>query len=275
VFLAAVLAGCSGQVTITVPDAVAASPADAPVAVRLQQQEFWKLQVPVEGALLRMSVVPDNTRAAYTRADGYASAAVPAPAEPGRYVLTVMLQDHRGDEACQTGTCYVLDPNRLAVVIDWEAIEDDDQARQAAEPLARLARAGVQIVYAATGTDPCQAHRFLADQGLPDGPVLSWGTKSNWRGKHLQVTGSLPTARSQLPALLIAAGPEDDFLRAAEQLNIVAISIGAGREREYIEVPDFAAFADRLLAAEGLLGEKDFKTVSTDAVGDAMRRSSK
>ena len=72
------------------------------------------------------STPPADRRAAYTGADGYAAAIVPVPAEPGKYALTVCLQDDRGDEVTRAGACYVLNPRRLVVAVDWEAIEDDE-----------------------------------------------------------------------------------------------------------------------------------------------------
>lgn len=274
ILLTSTLVGCSGRYILAIPDAVAASGSDAPVTVQLRRQEFWMLRPPVRGAVLRMWVIPGQQRAAYTRRDGWAFAAVPAPAEVGTYTLTICHQDPRGDAFAREGSCYVMDRRRLVVAVDWEAIEDAHSADSAAGPLARLAAAGVQIAYVVTdaGRSP-EAHDWLKTHGLPDGPVLSWGWRRNWRGKAIAVTGSLPTIREQLPGLTVAAGPEDDFLRAAEELNMVAVSVGVARGKRFVEFADWSALADRLLAAGALLGERDFSTISSESIRQGLGAS--
>jgi hypothetical protein len=212
--LAILLAGCAGRYRLTVPDAVSVPAKPAAVVVRLERQEFGPVYLPVEDAVLRMWVDDEPLRAAYTRRDGYASAAVPCPAEPGRHQLTIAHQDRQGGQVGKKAFAYVVRPEARTLVVDWEAIEKTRQAHRAAPALKRLAAAGVQIVYAAEGfEEPIAAHAFLAANDLPDGPLVYW------QGGR-QVVGTLVTLRALLTGPVTAAGDDADFLRAAESLSI-------------------------------------------------------
>lgn len=272
--LASALAGCGGAYVVTIPDAVSASGQPAPVTVRLQRQEFWFLRPAVKGAVLRLRVASGEPRAAYTRANGLAAAACPAPEQIGKYAVTVGHQDDQGDEVRRQGNCYVLDPRRLVLAVDWEAVEDRESAELAAGPLARLVRAGVQIVYLATdeAAQPAKAHAHLAASDLPDAPVLSWGWRRDWLGRKTEVTGALPTARKQLPGLVIAAGPEDDLLRAVRSLDMVPVCVGVDRGGRFIEFPDWSELVDRVLAANGPIGEAGLEPMSVEEARDALTR---
>jgi len=271
--LAATAVGCGGEFILTVPDAVSAAGADVPVTVRLQRHEFWRMTDALEDAALRMCVMAPGDdapmscqRAAYTHSDGYATALLPAIGAPGRYALSVCHQDTQGDEVCRTGRCYVLEPSRLAVVVDWEAVEDADDAREAAESLSRLAAGGVRILYAADDAagEPDTAHAHLATAGLPDGPVLSWGRRRDWLGRERSVTGSLPTAKKRLAGLVVAVGVEDDFLRAAAELHLAAIEVSP-------DAAGWSDFADRVTGSP-LMGEQDFSAVTADVVRQQLGR---
>jgi len=258
------LGGCGGEFILSVPDTVTAMGQDAPVVVRLQQQEFWKLTPALKDALLQMWVLPDRKRAAYTGKAGYAATTVPTPEAAGRYTLTVCHQDHRGDEISRTGSVFVLDDRRAVLAVDWEAIDSDEGARAAVEPLRRLQQAGIQIVYlsAERTRRPGEAHQWLAEHNLPDGAVISWGWRRNWYRKAVQVTGAMPIARRMLPGMLIAAGREDDFLRAAEMTGMLAVHVGTGRAKQFGEVGDWATLADRITKADTLKGAGDFSKVT-------------
>jgi hypothetical protein len=266
--LSAALAGCGGGYIMTIPDTVAAAGSQAPAAIRMQRHEFWFFRPAVKDAAVRMWIDPADQRAAYTHADGYAAASVPAPSQPGRYALTVSHQDIYGDEATAQGACYVLSVDRLTVLVDWKAVDGDAEAVVVARDLDRLAKAGVQIAYAAVepASRPAEAHAWLESHGLPDGPVLCWGVKKTWSGNVSAVTGTLPTARRQLPALLIAAGPEDDLLIAARRLNMLAVQIGPRRSAGFTGSADWFELADRILAARDLLGERDFSSATADTI---------
>ena len=266
--LAVGLGGCGGEFILSVPDTVTTVGQNAPVVVRLQQQEFWRLARPMEDALMQVWALPKQKRAAYTSKQGYASAAVPVAERLGPHTLTVCHQDDRGNEVCRNGTIFVLDDRLAVLAIGWEAIEDEQDARAAAEPLRRLQQGGIQIVYLAThlAARPGEAHRWLSRHNLPDGPVLSWGWRRNWYFKAVQVTGSLPIARRMLPGMMIAAGREDDLLRAAEQAGMVAIHVGAGRGEQFGQVANWAELAERIGRAETLKGAKDFSKIERRAV---------
>lgn len=244
VLAAILLAGCAGRYRLTVPDAVTAGDKPAAVVVRLERQEFGPLYLPVDDAVMRMWIDDEPLRAAYTRRNGYAAAAVPCPSEPGRHKLTIAHQDRQGGQVGKKGLAYVVRPDARTLVVDWEAVEKARAGLAAAPALKRLAAAGVQIVYAAEGfVEPVKAHIIIIANDLPDGPLVSWED-----GR--QVTGTLVTARSLLTGEVIAAGQEDDFLRAAQSLDMKAFSVGADRQR-FMTFGSWGALAEELLKAGG------------------------
>jgi hypothetical protein len=236
------LAGCAGRYRLTVPDAVTVPQRPAPVEIRLALQEFGPLYLPVDDAAMRLWIGEEALRAAYTRRNGYASAAVPAPSEPGCYTLTVAHQNREGGQVGKRAAAYVLRPDAPTLVVEWEAIEHASDARRAAPALRRLAQAGTQVVYAMEGFgQAAEAHDYLARQNLPDGP-LAW-----WEDGHT-ITGTLATLRGMLTGPVFAAGPEDDFLRAAQALDMKAFSLGVAHRR-------FPSFSDWNSLASNLLNE--------------------
>lgn len=248
------LAGCSGEYLVTLPDVVAAAGNEAVVVARVQRHEVFIVAPPVRDAVVVMWVDPDQHRAAHTDSRGYATVMLPVPDQIGRYEITLHHQDERGDEVTATGRCYVMDASKLTVAVDWEAIEDADDARAAAAALGPLQEAGVQIVYAAEdeAATPNEAHRWLTTHGLPDGPVLSWGYRRNWRWKAQELRGSLPAAREVLGGLTIVAAGDDDLARAAAEMHMVAIGVGINAGPDSINVADWPAFADRVRATHHL-----------------------
>jgi hypothetical protein len=240
--MAAFLTGCAGSYRLTIPDAVTAPDKPAPVVVRLERQEFGPLYLPVDDAVMRMWVDDEPLRAAYTRRNGYASAAVPCPPQPGRHRLTVAHQDREGGQVGKKALAYVVRPEARTLVVEWESIDKTDRAHQAAPALKRLAAAGVQIVYAAEDfEEPVAAHAFLAQNSLPDGPLVYWA-------EGRQVTGTVVTLRALLTGPVIAAGAEDDFLRALQTLSITPACVGAQRQR-FTCYESWDALADGVLSA--------------------------
>ncbi len=267
--LAAFVAGCGGEYMLTVPDTVTVAGGDAPVVVRLQQKEFWRHTPAQADAVVRLWVLPEQKRAAYTDEYGYAASAVAVPAQPGRYAVTVCHKTPRGVDVRQLGACYVLKPRRLVVVVDFSAIDTPATARAAAEALDMLGQAGVQVAYASTAMAPRpeKAHQWLTWLGLPDGPVLGWSWRKDWRRRPVEVTGSMRGVRDYVPAMAVAVGYDEEFCRAAEHLNMAAVRLGgAGGPTP----GGWADFADRLLAAASLLGEQDFAGRSGEDVGKAI-----
>jgi len=268
----ALLAGCSGEYLVTLPDAAGPASGEAVAVARLQRHEFLWLAPAVTDAVVVMWIDPDEHRAAYTDSAGYATARLPVSKEPGRYETILRHQDERGDVVVHTGRCYVLDGGKLILAVDWEAIEDGDQAAAAAQPLQSLAAAGVQIVYAAEGAlaEPTEAHRWLTAHDLPDGPVLSWGWRRNWYFRREGLVGSLPAVREGLAGLCIVAAGDDDLGWAAAEMNMITMGVGVKAAADSIDVADWAALAKRVLAAHVVLGDRDLDPAAVPLVREAL-----
>lgn len=267
------LGGCGGGFTLTVPDAVAPAGEMSVVTPRLLRNDFWVFQTPLNKAVLTLEALPGLKRAAYTDKQGYASAAVPVPAEVGRHAVTVCHQDSQGDEACMAGYVYVLDPTVLALAVDWQTLEDAD----APVALARLAEAGVQIVYVSDimAAKPQAAHDWLATRGLPDGAVASWAWQRDWRWRPTEVVGLLPLARRRVSSMLVGVYRRPDLGDALERLNMAPVHIGPGSAgpADATGFDDWSAFAEALLAVQGLRGVQDYKQITPAAVHDALRQA--
>ncbi|NLF30111.1 MAG: hypothetical protein GX591_04390 [Planctomycetes bacterium] len=250
---AALLGGCGGQYMAAMPDVVAAEGRTARVAVQLRRQEFWRFAPPVADAALTVRLDDGPRRAAFTDADGYAAVPLAAPAQPGRYSLTLHLQDAGGVEFTQVGRCYVLDSRRLALAVDWRCVQADDAAEG---PLRALHAAGVQIVYVVKGGgDGGRIHEALAARELPDGPVISWDGRRT-------LPGALPAARRALPSLVVLATDRDDLARCSDALNMAA----AGAD------PDWIALAVRVSRAAAALRGADFGALRIADVRSELAR---
>ncbi len=117
-------------------------------------------------------------------------------------------------------------------------------ARGAAAALAKLVVNDVQVVYAVEGfADPEQAHRWLKENGLPEGPIVTWQDKR-------PVTGTLVTLRSTLTGQMVAAGQGDGFLEAAKSMNLPVMYVGTRHYMQFQCYSDWNSLADTLLKAE-------------------------
>ncbi len=261
------LTGCAGEYRLTVPDTVAAPGGEAPVIARLERSEFWRFHVPIGQAALRFEASPGRQRAAYTDAAGYAALAVPVADEPGEYPLHVRLQDARGDEAYAEGRIFVLQPNRLTLAVSWAALQADPA--EAADALARLAEAGVGVIYLAgePARQPESSRAWLAERNLPPGPVLPWVVPAP--GDPL--TGGLPAARRVLAGLEIVVLAELPAADAVAALEMVPVTLGQA-DGTAVALLDWASLAQRLLTAPLLMGEHDFELIAPEDVRDALTR---
>jgi len=199
----ALTAGCGGQYITTLPDQVAAAGGDITVVARLQRNDFFVLDLPMQGAHLRFKIADGLERVASTDKLGYAGVRLALPEAPGRYELTVKHQDIDGDEAAVAVAAYVWDPDKPVIAVDmdplprrrsqlspkrtewWAGLAKytvdmlprpvPADAASAREALARLAKQG-NILYLTrrSAASRLQCHDELAEHGYPDGPVLMW-----------------------------------------------------------------------------------------------------
>ena len=255
VLLVAMLAGCGGRYVVSVPDAVTTG-GSARVVTQLRRYEVWPITFPVEQAAVVVNVADEPHRAAHTDSDGIATFMVPAPTPVGSYRIHFRHQDARGDEASATGRCYVMDPQRLTVAVDIAAVERDYEV-----PLHQLRSAGVQIVYVddevAGQTEPLRW--WIVGNGLPDGPMLAWRWRRDWLGRRVEVVGSLPAAKEQLPGLLMVFWNDDDLAEAAEALDMVAFGMN--------ELPHLTR---RILSSKRLIGPRDYSGFTSRSTRDAL-----
>ena len=177
VVIALALSGCGGQYILTVPDQVA-NPGGQVVAVaRLQRNDFFVLAPPIQDAAIRFFFTDGPDRGAYTDRLGYAGVSLPAPAQPGQYVLNATHLDREGDQAATAVPAYIWDAKAPAAAVDLAALPDHAGTQQEAAKASLAAlKARSNIIYL-TDEKPlrhAEIHRRLADQGYPDGPVLLW-----------------------------------------------------------------------------------------------------
>lgn len=267
---ALVSVGCAGAFDMSVPDAVTVPDEPAHVVVRLRRQEVWMLKPPVRNAVVQVEIQRGPRRAAYTNDDGYAASAVPAPDEPGKYGMRVCHQDPRGDEVCLWGACYVMDPTRPVVVVEYDAVQDGRKAGETAGALWRLHTAGAQIAYAVDdgALSPRDARVRLAQAEMPDGPLLLWSDVSGW-GRPAQVQGSWAFARDELPGMLVAIGRDDDFLEAAQSLDMAPLAVGR-KQRGFPTAPDWQRAADAVTLILTQLPAKASAQKAADALRNAV-----
>ncbi len=175
--------GCSGGYVLTAPDCLAPAGGEAPVVVRLQHRELPFFTPPAKAVALRFRVAEGSLRAARTDKDGYASATLPAPAATGVYPLTVALQDIEGIEASWELATFVWDPLRPIIAVDLEAVLHRGRGIPDAQPVLTHLAETSNILYL---TDKPIARfpklrQALVAAGLPDGPILPWGSEEWWQ----------------------------------------------------------------------------------------------
>ncbi|MGC9454129.1 MAG: hypothetical protein ACP5HU_04630 [Phycisphaerae bacterium] len=202
VLLTVSLAGCGGRYILTAPQQVAPAGGHVRAIVRLQRHEFLRLAPSVEEALLRFSAGDGAVRAAYTDEDGYAAANVPAPAEPGRYALTIRHQDDLGEQFTESVPLFVWSGDATIVAVDADSLDDDPQAAEALSRIAEDAR--VLYMTQADISDHRQIGERLVSDGYPDGPVLLWQrrrwrlTEGKWRIPKIEFEDRLVSRLAEL-----------------------------------------------------------------------------
>lgn len=184
----ALVAGCSGEYTLTVPDQIVPSGGQAVSVVRLQRNEFAGYKVAVKEAAIRFQIDKGPIRAAYTDKNGYAAAPVPAQKILGRYYMSVGHLDRNGEEIQVYAPAYVWDALAPVTAVEMDSLPTDKDAKAAADALGRIA-ANSYIVYFTTKdvAKHAGAHQRLKDLGYPDGAIVLW-QEEGWR----LVSGPMP-----------------------------------------------------------------------------------
>ncbi len=181
--LSVMVGGCGGQYTLTGGDHLVVIGAETPVVVRLQRNDFFVLNFPAKGALIRFGIPDGSERAAYADKLGYAGTTMTAPTKPGRYTVRIDHMDSEGEELSGAVSLFVWDPARPVVAVDIDSLptvisEDAVGARAALKRVTALAN----IVYLTR--EPIREHyrlhcRLTLD-GYPDGAIIRW-TRQRWR----------------------------------------------------------------------------------------------
>ena len=237
----AVLGGCGGYYTLTVPDQLATAGQDAVTVARLQRNDFIFTPMPVPDAAMRMSVAGYPMRAAYTDEQGYGGTSVVIPANPGRYKMTVAHLDREGEDVSATVPLYVWDSGRMAVAVDLDDVLDSSQAKadQIRVALNRIA-ADANILYLTRREikDHPALHERIAEIGHPDGPILSW-RRQRWAvipgGKlgfriviESRLVSQLTELRKQFAGLEVGVCDSSLAARAFTEAGLEARVIGEG-----------------------------------------------
>ncbi len=168
-------AGCAEFYTLTVPDHVAATGSEAPVIVRLQQNDLFFVRMPSRDQPIRFRVDDGIERNAHTDKAGYAATLLPMPEKRGFYLMEVNLSDLEGDEVMRYARSYVWDAGEPVLAVDADFLPRFANA-DAVEALNRMITRGINIIYfTRKGVDDHFAlHGKLEMAGYPDGPVLAW-----------------------------------------------------------------------------------------------------
>jgi hypothetical protein len=176
--------------------------------IRLQRNDFFFFNFPVDEAAMRFRVADGKERGAYTDKLGYAGTTVPVPERPGRYTLSVdYMNKDTGDEFKATAPVFVWNPDRPVVAVDMDCLPGlpIGSPKQAAAAIHRLA-ADANIVYLTrqwTEGHP-RAHPALAAAGYPDGPVLTW-QRQQW---HIVREGKYNVPRMVIEERMVSQLPE-------------------------------------------------------------------
>lgn len=223
--LAGVVGGCGGHYILTVPDQVAPAGGKVTPVVRLQRNDFFVLDLAVEGAPLQFRLAAGPMQAAYTDKLGYAAVHLDVPAASGRHMLSIDLQDADGEELAGTASVHVWPADKpvLAVDLDCLPYPGHDDADAAAAALRRLVGDGHVLYFTrdAVGRHE-RLHGLLEICNYPDGPVLLWQrqrwhiVRESWYKVRVVVESRLVSQLGELRKTfpLLRAGVCDSALAA-------------------------------------------------------------
>ena len=260
ILLAAGLGGCGGQYILTAGDQVAPVGQDATTVARLQRTEIWIYSQAIQNSPLRFRIGNGPERVAFTDKLGYAGTTVPVPDMPGRFSMTIDVQDTYGDEAVGTVPVFVWEPNTPVIAVDLDGLPDagTTQSDGAARALWRLAEHG-NICYLTRRPvkKHARAHKSLAARNYPDGPILLWQrqrwhiVRGRWRMPKVVVetrlVSQLPELRRRFPRLAVGIcdGPlaGKAFIQAG--MRCVVIGSGSVGQADVLRYRDWTDLAER------------------------------
>lgn len=280
--LAPGLAGCGGYYILTVPDQVASSEGKLVPVIRLQRNDFFVLALPAKNQAMRFHLYPtpdtlpgakgeSPLRSAWTDKTGYAGVLFslserPVRKKPGIYYLKVALQDLEGDEISAAVPLFVLDPAKPVVAVDYDSLPRGYFGPEAASvrALRRIADSAA-IVYFTRQARRTQedAHRRLAENGYPDGPVLLWQRKQwhvvqegRFRVPRVviedRLEGHLSRLTEEFPKLRYGIGTSEAAARAFVDAGLKCAVVGGGgmSGSQLIHFDDWDSLAQRGLPLE-------------------------
>ncbi len=183
----ALVGGCGGYYTLTVPDQLAAAGGETVVIGHLARNDFFVLNLPVDEALLRFHPADARVQGAYTDAEGYAAVKLPAPQEPGRYTLEVSHSDYEGEEVSRDVPLFAWSKDKPVLAVDLDSLPGGlaPEKKQAVAALSEIFPK-TNIIYMSRRdvNDYPAAHKQLKADGYPDGPIIAWERK-RWRLKKV------------------------------------------------------------------------------------------
>ena len=172
------LSGCGGYYVLTAPDHVSPVGSEAPVVVRLQRNDFFVVDMAWKEAPVRFRVHDEGPRFAFTDDEGYAATLVPAPKEPGQYMLSIYYKDREGREMSGQSPVYIWPVDQQIVLVDYDSISIDggiDANMAASKALVSIAeRASIIYLTRRPVSKHAEVRYELQAGGFPGGPILPW-----------------------------------------------------------------------------------------------------
>lgn len=234
------LIGCSGEYVLTAPNHVAPVGVEAPVVVRLQRREFYRLFMSVKDAPVQFQIGDGPERAAYTDDLGYAATTLAALAKAGKYCVKITHQDRDGDILTGEATIYAWDAARPVVAVDLDSLPDagSKAAQEASSALAAVARrANMLYMTRRPIFEHGTMHAEMTKAGFPDGPVLLW-QRQYWHirpvGRYrvpkviveTRLVSQLTEVRKVFPRLQVGVCASDIAARAFVEAGLQCLVIG-------------------------------------------------
>ena len=188
--LCVISSGCGNYYTLAAGQHLGAVGEETPVVVRLRGNDFFFLDLGVDGAAMRMRVGDGPERIAYSDKLGYAGTIVLAPDKPGVYPLYIDHLDREGDEVHAEAPLFVWNPAKPVIAVDGDSLPAGDSAQAAAAKAIRSLAEQANIIYLTRKgiADHAELGGMLEGLGYPEGPVLLW-RRQRW---HIVREGRFP-----------------------------------------------------------------------------------
>ena len=235
-----VLVGCSGRYILTAGDHVVTVGGEAPVVIRLQRSEVYKVAMSVKDAPVQFRIGDGPERWAFTDGLGYAGTPVPVPAKTGKYRVDITYQDREGDVLNGEAAVYAWHVGRPAVAVDLDCLPPagGNDAEAAASALTTVGRrANILYLTRRPVAEHQRVHADLEAAGYPDGPVLLW-QREYWHvrpvGKYAvlmiavesRLISQLAQVRKAFPRLDVGICASDLAARAFTEAGLRCLIVG-------------------------------------------------